>query len=57
MVARLVGQQHQHAGSTGGEIMDDGDSMHIQKCQTRWIYCTRYTRILWVVGDLVDVLL
>ena len=26
MVARLVGQQH--AGSTGGEIMDDGDSMH-----------------------------
>ena len=31
VVARLVGQQH--AGSTGGEIMDDGDSMHIQKCQ------------------------
>ena len=33
MVARLVGQRHAGSGSTGGEIMDDGDSMHIQKCQ------------------------
>ena len=53
-VVRLVSQQH--AGSIGGEIMDDCDFVHPKVSGLIEIDITRYTRILWVVVNLVDVL-